>query len=461
MNRRKRKRKKPKAVVIIIGVILVIYLGVSIFYINRFYFGTKINGIEIGGQTIEGAVNKVEENIGSYNLEIQGRDGFKGNISGSEIDLKFKDTNEIKNLNQNQKAFLWPGSILSKKESNLDDYITYDENKLNKVIENLDCFKEDKITNPKNPEFTYKDGSYEVTDEVMGNKLNKEDTIKAIKDSIANNKQSLNLEDAKVYINPKYTKDSPKVKETNEILNKYVKTKVTYTFGNSNEEVDGSKISKLIYVNENLDPKISDSKITAFISELKKNHDTVGQGTMFKANDGRVISIPGGNFGWKISDSREKEQFIKDIKEGKTVTRDPVYESKGVVKGTNETGSTYVEIDLAKQHLWYYKDGSLVVESDIVTGNESKKLSTPPGLFKIDYREKDATLKGENYSQPVKYWMPFNGGIGLHDATWREKFGGDIYKTDGSHGCANLPPKVAETIFNNISAGTPVVCYNT
>ncbi|WP_194191498.1 L,D-transpeptidase family protein [Clostridium chrysemydis] len=461
MDRRKKKRKKPKAVVIIIGVILVIYLGVSIFFINRFYFGTKINGIDIGGQTIQGAIDKVEEKIGSYNLEIEGRDGFKENISGNEIDLKFKDTKEIKNLEENQKAFLWPGGILSKKESNLDDYITYDEEKLNKVIENLDCFKEEKITNPKNPGFTYKDGGYEITDEVMGNKLNKEDTIKDIKDSIANHKLSLNLEEAKLYINPKYTKDSPKVKETKDILNKYVKAKITYTFGDANEVIDGSKINKWLSVSENLDPKIDYKEVNSFIEELEKSHNTVGQGTMFKANDGRLISVPGGNFGWKINSLGEKEQFLSDIKEGTTVTREPVYAFKGVVQGTNETGSTYVEIDLGKQHLWYYKDGSLVVDSDIVTGNESKKLSTPPGLFRLDYREKDATLKGENYSQPVKYWMPFNGGIGLHDASWREKFGGEIYKTNGSHGCANLPPKVAETIFNTISSGTPVICYNT
>ena len=50
----------------------------------------------------------------------------------------------------------------------------------------------------------------------------------------------------------------------------------------------------------------------------------------------------------------------------------------------------------------------------------------------------------------MKYWMPFNGGIGLHDASWRSKFGGEIYKNSGSHGCVNLPRSVAETIYNNI-----------
>ena len=56
--------------------------------------------------------------------------------------------------------------------------------------------------------------------------------------------------------------------------------------------------------------------------------------------------------------------------------------------------------------------------------------------------------------------MPFNGGIGLHDANWRKTFGGTIYKTNGSHGCVNLPPAVAKTIYENISAGDPVLCYH-
>jgi lipoprotein-anchoring transpeptidase ErfK/SrfK len=55
--------------------------------------------------------------------------------------------------------------------------------------------------------------------------------------------------------------------------------------------------------------------------------------------------------------------------------------------------------------------------------------------------------------------MPFNGGIGIHDATWRRKFGGDIYKRDGSHGCINCPLSLAKTIYENIDVGTPIICY--
>ena len=117
-----------------------------------------------------------------------------------------------------------------------------------------------------------------------------------------------------------------------------------------------------------------------------------------------------------------------------------------------------------------YVNGNKVVESDIVSGDASGKYSstenfeTPSGTYYIYYKEPNATLRGVGYATPVAYWMPFNGGIGLHDATWRgpNDFGGEIYKTPGmggSHGCINLPLDVAATIFQNAYSGLPVVCY--
>ena len=119
-----------------------------------------------------------------------------------------------------------------------------------------------------------------------------------------------------------------------------------------------------------------------------------------------------------------------------------------------------MEINLTAQHLYFYANGKLLVESDFVSGNAAKGWSTPAGAYSITYKQRNATLKGQGYATPVSYWMPFNGGIGLHDANWRKTFGGTIYKNGGSHGCVNLPPAVAKTIYENISAGDPVLCYH-
>ena len=109
--------------------------------------------------------------------------------------------------------------------------------------------------------------------------------------------------------------------------------------------------------------------------------------------------------------------------------------------------------------MFVIKDGAKVFESDIVTGNISKGNGTPAGVFGVTYATRDAVLKGDNYESHVNYWMPFNGNIGMHDATWRNKFGGVIYKTSGSHGCVNLPLSSAQTVFGYVSKGFPVLVY--
>lgn len=116
-------------------------------------------------------------------------------------------------------------------------------------------------------------------------------------------------------------------------------------------------------------------------------------------------------------------------------------------------GDTYVIIDISSQHLKSYVDDKLVVETDIVTGQDSSP--TYCGIFAV--REKKRKVHWPEFGVTVKYWMPFNRGEGMHDASWRKKFGGTIYHKDGSHGCVNIPPKVMPKIYENADVGTLVL----
>ena len=108
-----------------------------------------------------------------------------------------------------------------------------------------------------------------------------------------------------------------------------------------------------------------------------------------------------------------------------------------------------------------------MLSTDVVTGNPNKGNATPPGVYSLTYKARNATLRGErrpdgtySYETPVKYWMPFNGGIGFHDASWQPTFGGSRYKSHGSHGCVNLPPSVAPKMYELVYKDVPVVCHN-
>lgn len=173
------------------------------------------------------------------------------------------------------------------------------------------------------------------------------------------------------------------------------------------------------------------------------------------------MTLASRNYGWKTDTTGEIQELTQLIYLGTKGEREPLYSITARQKGTNDVGSSYVEADLSNQHLYLYQDGEIVVETDFVSGTmiSSYDCVTPEGIFGLTYKTMNAVLKGATYRTPVKYWMPFYGNYGMHDANWRRSFGGEIYKTNGSHGCINLPPSMAGQIYQSVSEGFPVICY--
>ena len=122
---------------------------------------------------------------------------------------------------------------------------------------------------------------------------------------------------------------------------------------------------------------------------------------------------------------------------------------------TDELNNGYIVVDISDQRMTLYDGIEEVLTSKVVTGKNS--TPTDIGKFSIYSKDTDRILKGDDYETLVKYWMAYNGGEGLHDAYWRHKFGGEIYKNDGSHGCVNLPTKVAKELYSNINIGDKVL----
>ncbi|HEY5524674.1 MAG TPA: L,D-transpeptidase/peptidoglycan binding protein, partial [Clostridium sp.] len=435
--------------------VLVIYLGISIYFTNHFYFSTKINNIDASGKTVE----EVGEQIKAYTLKLEERDGVNEEIKAEDIGLKYASEDKIQALKDSQNPFGWVASIFNKDENNVSDMVTYDKELLKKYVDKLSCFDSSKIIEPQNPKLEYTDKGYEIIDEVYGNKINKDTLDDNVVNAILTGKTTINLESINCYETTKYTASSQEVMDAKNNLDKYTSSKITYTFGEKTEDLDGSTIHSWLSVDENMGVIFDEKKIENYVDTLGSKYNTVGNTRDFKTSSGTTVKVSGGTYGWLINSEEEVQALITSIKEGQTITKEPIYSQKGITRNANEIGSTYVEINMSNQHLSFYKNGSLIVEGSVVTGNVSNGTSTPTGTYYIEYVEKNATLKGEGYSVPVSYWMPFNNGIGIHDATWRSSFGGSIYKSSGSHGCVNAPYSLANTIFNNIDAGTPVVCF--
>ena len=213
----------------------------------------------------------------------------------------------------------------------------------------------------------------------------------------------------------------------------------------------------------------NEDAVKAWMREFGSKYDTAGTMRSITTPTGKTAQVSGGTYGWIVDEATETTNLINSIKNGEVAERQPAYKQTAASHGAQDWGSTYIEVDIAAQHMWYIVDGSVAMETDVVTGLPDGDRDTPTGVYSILYTERDSTLKGAidpatgkpSYETPVAFWMPFTWqGHGFHDATWQSSFGGSRYQTHGSHGCVNMPYSKAEQLFGMISAGTPVIVHN-
>ncbi len=123
-----------------------------------------------------------------------------------------------------------------------------------------------------------------------------------------------------------------------------------------------------------------------------------------------------------------------------------------------ELGDTYVEVDITRQKMTFFHEGEVVAYTDVVTGLPWGYW-TWPGLYAVQNKDTDCQLTAPDYSVHVDYWVGYDGLYGIHDAEWRENFGGKFYETNGSHGCVNTPTDAMAAIFEKIEVGVPVIVH--
>ena len=454
-----RSNKVMKGSIAFLCCLAAMYLGVSLYSVNHFNFGTKINGVDVGGRSVEETEEILSSKMQSYKLKLDERGDAKEEIKGTDIGMKY-DSDKIKKLKDSQNPLGWISTLFNKDNSEASQIFSYDEDLLNASLNNLSCVNNKKVTNPQNASFEYKDGSYEIVEEVLGNKINKDALHDNVADAIINGKSSINLGTTNSYEKPKYTSKSEEVANTKDTLNKYTALKITYDSHGKQEVLDGSTIHNWLGVNENMEVTFDEGKVRSYVDKISSIYNTYGNTRDFVTSSKKTVQVSGGNYGYIVNKSKEIKDLIETVKVGQDTIKEPAYVQTAISKDSNDIGNTYVEINLTKQHVWFYKNGTLVVDGDVVTGNVSNNTGTPVGTYVLNYKERNATLKGEDYSSAVDYWMPFNNNIGLHDASWRNGvFGGNIYMSEGSHGCVNCPYNVAKTIFENIEPEIPIVVY--
>lgn len=465
-----KKHRRRKRILIgifsFIGVIAAAYLGVSAFFNSHFYYNTNINGTDFSLKTVSQVQDYMEGEVAGYSLTLDEQGGKKETIQGTDISLKYVRDDSVDKLLEQQNPFLWVTAFWDKPEIVAAVGVEFDTEKLNGKLGELTCMKpEEQVPSVSaKPEFT--GTQFEIKAEEIGSQIDNEKFKAAVSEAISEFLPELNLKEAGCYIPPQYTSESPEVAQARDAMNSYLGANITLDFTPYTEVVDASVISQWISVDENMQVTFNQDAVRSYIAGLAEQYDTYGKPRTFVTGFGNTVQVEGGSYGWQIDQEAEYNALTANIQNGETVTREPNYARRGATHEGNDFGNTYAEVDLTNQHMFYFKDGQCIMQSDIVTGNPNKGHATPQGVYMLAYKATNQVLRGKKmpdgsyeYESPVSYWMPFNGGIGFHDATWQSAFGGDRYYAYGSHGCVNMPVSAAAELFGYIEAGIPVVCH--
>lgn len=442
------------------AVIVGAYVVVAVYFGGHFYSGSQIYGIDCSRLTVGQVKQEVEEKIGEYTLTVEERGGQKDVITASQIGLVYQDENGIEKQLKKQRCYIWPAMLLLRGSGTLAIHTAYDRDNIDTVLKNMNCFLPGNIVAPQDAHRGDTETGYEVVPEVMGTTLDYTKTKEAIMEALDRGEVSISLEDAGCYIDPLVYQDDKELNDEVNELNGLVTARITYDFSDRQEVVDASVIKGWIVKDDDGSYYIDDNQIWAYVAQLASKYDTFGGSRTFYTSMGTTVSLSGGDYGWAIDQDATAQILSDDVKAGKTETITPEYVYTAMCRDENDIGDTYVEVCISMQEMWCYKDGELIVDTPVVTGNPNKGNETPAGgVWAIDAKMQDYVLRGEGYASPVDYWMPFNGDVGIHDMQNRAYFGGSIYLTNGSHGCVNTPYDAAQTIYNTVSIGTPVIVY--
>ena len=466
--------KKPVLICgIVVLVLLVVYLAGMLYYNDKFLNGTMVNGSDVGGMTLQKANDQLSKKVNGQSLKLIFNDGQSEVLQSAQLGVSYNKDNSLNQLMKNQNKWAWFIGFFKNEKNTLTDLIQISDENLTNGIASMEHAKEENQIAPTDAYIQYKDGSFSIIEETLGSKFNTEELVKNIKVALSEGKQQLDVTKANGYVKPQVYKDDQDLNNQLKAANEYCLSAITYTTPKGKEiALDGSTLitwlSKQDDGSYTKDESVFKEKLTAFVKELASQYNSIGATRTFTGKDGQSHTVSGGTYGFRVSTDSEVSALLKMINENKSENNRIPEHTGQLPSGENGgLGTTYLEINITKQHLWFVKDGSVVLESDFVSGKESDPTRlTPSGTYYIYNKERNRVLRGTKqpngkyeYESPVSYWMPFNKGIGLHDASWRSTFGRDIYINSGSHGCINLPTEFAGSLYSQIYVNLPVVVY--
>lgn len=443
------------------------YLSMSGYYKDRFAYGTWINGIYCTGSTVE----EINARLVSMNtietFYVIDKNGSVESFALSEIDYEISYMDALNKIKQSQHPLLWGIGWFKGRFYEVMPSYTFSEDLLTEKILEMNFSSHAVYDENGTVEILRGENGYYLVDSTKA-LLQPQVAYQTIYHALKQGKRSVSLWASGCYADLPVTQEMQETYDLWAQIEEFQQFRVDYFYGDEIYRMDASVVSDWIlkdeggaFVTDSQGNLVLDKEaVVHSVSEMCAVYSTLEGTHLFCTTDGEWIEVEGGTYGNEIDEDAEVAFLLEKFQERKGYyTRSPQYLTMAAAPGRNDIGPTYVEVDMTEQVLYYYEEEELLLETPIVTGNMARGWDTPSVVCMVYAKQRNRVLRGATYQTFVYYWMPVYGNIGFHDATWRREFGGDIYETDGSHGCVNMPKDMAAQLYEYVEIGTPVVLY--
>lgn len=449
------------------------YLYGAFYFRDWFCPNTYINGIDVSRKSFD-VTDEIVESVyvfDDYIIEDERSENIV--IPGSQL-YKY-DVNDVNRsvqiIKESENSLYWGYYLFNKHEYHVEPEFYVDEEFLYETINQSEIAHAVRydVNNKACIKHSESRGYY-IFDETKD--LLDWDMLKEVALEGANNRVgTIDLSELGVYKSLEETDEYIQTYRQWNAINDVIDYSFTYHLASGDDiVVDSSVISKLlkldehgkVYFDENGNAEIDPNLVHEYVQTLSDEYDNFYKSKKFKSTRGDIVEIPYSRYttyGNLMDVEKESEELYDILRyHNGSSEREPVYihkEDKG--RNCDNYGGTYIEIDVTNQVMYYYEDGKIKFQTDVVTGCQCNGNMTPQCVCFIWNKATNAWLVGPDYRSYVYYWLGATGQIGIHDATWRWKFGGQIYIYGGSHGCVNTPIDNMATLFDMVEVGIPII----
>ena len=359
------------------------------FYTTHFFNGTVINGEDASKKTVEEVKDDIKKNVSHYNLKIKELNRDE-KITAQDVGLEYVDDGKVDELMEEQEEGKWFLHLAGTTEFDVNAGTKYDEGKLTETIAGLECFKEENVTKPQNATLKDENNVFSIQDEVEGNEVNLEKFTAAVKEALDKGGTSIDIVKNDCYNHPTIYRDNETLKARMDKWNEYMRVNVTYAFGDNIEVVNADTVKPNV-VDDGSTVDLPTDWIRTLVYGWGQKYDTFGLAREFTTHSGETIMVEeGGDYGWCI----DKDVTIADVTDavltGAQGERPVTFLYSAMGWDNGDLTGTYVEVSIAEQHLWCYKDYELVMDTDVVTGLPTTERETTPGTSSDNRERNDA-----------------------------------------------------------------------